>query len=307
MNWSPADPTSIIAPTAMRAHYVSLTDRLIHRLEEVAAPERLHLLFLDKSGRPVAWLVRALWSTLARVPGTACSDRRIPPMPTMSFANIDREQWWDVTGGSETGWIDVSRVPVEQVMQLRLAYLRSEPAPMLNPQDALEQPTWLDGKHIVVIDEVRASGDTLTIAGGLVQRAFPTNLVETAHWMAPEVRRGRESGVAQQIHNPVWYRSDTPAGRLVGDRQAPDHRGRHWRGRSAPLFLSTVPRERDRMGLRLRSEISAIGRAVAAGQLLSAPAATRDVDDAAERIETLYGYTDLRLFTQHRIEQGATP
>lgn len=303
MNWSPEDPSRIIAPTAMRSLYAHLTDKLIHEVEALSVDATPHLMFLDKSGRPVAWLVRALWDVYARVPGTVYTENVVPHMPSMSFANIDRVQWWDVTGASETGTINVMRVPAEQAMQLRVAYLRERPPPGIGPGACMGAPTWLDGKTIVVIDEVRASGDTLAIAGGLVQRAFPDNRVLTSHWMTPEVRRGKESGVAQQIRNPVWYRSDTSRGRLVGDRLASDHRGSHWRGKLAPLFMSTVPAQRDTMGIQLRHEVAELARDVAKGELLALPALTRESEDIATRIQTLYGFSDLRAFTAARIAQ----
>lgn len=292
----------ILESAARRSRYVTITDRLIHRLERVPDPGRSHILYLDKSGRPVAWLVRALWPLLARTPGTSYSGGHVPPMPTMSFANIDREQWWDVTGASETGMIDVGRVPVEQVAQLRMAYLRRRPD-RLDPARSWELPTWLDGRTILVVDEVRASGDTLTIAEGLVRRAFPQCDVQSVHWMAPPVQRDRRSGVAQQIENPVWYSSDIVEGRLVGNRMAPG-RGSNWRGRIAPLFLSTVPYQQDTRGLQLRREVGRLARDVAERRILVAPAPTRDLDDAVERIRAIYGYTDLQRFTADRLAQS---
>ncbi|MFT4189003.1 MAG: hypothetical protein QM621_10535 [Aeromicrobium sp.] len=85
---------AILTPAAMRSAYVTLTDKLIHRIEQHDSDDPLSLLFLDKSARPVAWFVRALWPVLARVPGTPFADGQVPPMPPMRFANIDREQWW---------------------------------------------------------------------------------------------------------------------------------------------------------------------------------------------------------------------
>lgn len=312
-NPGPASP--IMTPAAMRSLYVTLTDRLIHRVESAPDPTRVQLLFLDKSGRPVAWLLKALWPVLARVPETSFNERCVPPLPPLRFANIDREQWWDQTGASETGVINTGLVPTEQIAQLRALFTRHQPhsgeqpltrppSPGVETDDIFATPAYLDDAHIIVIDEVRASGDTLTIASGLVARAFPTSTIEAAHWIAPEVRRSASSGVAQQIHNPVWYRHDSAKGRLVGDRQAPDHRGSHWRGRLAPLFTSTVPATRDLTGLQLRREIDALASAVTSGQLLARPGANRPEGDVDERIACLYGYTDLRAFTAARAAQA---
>ena len=58
----------ILTPASLRADYVTLTDKIIHAVE---GRPGVHLFFLDKSARPVAWLMRALWPVLARQPGTA--------------------------------------------------------------------------------------------------------------------------------------------------------------------------------------------------------------------------------------------
>ena len=72
-----------------------LTDSLIADICQIAAEASVpvRLLFLDKSGRPVAWLVRALWPLLARHHGTGYGQGVVPRLPSCHFANIDREQW----------------------------------------------------------------------------------------------------------------------------------------------------------------------------------------------------------------------
>ena len=158
---------------------------------------------LDKSGRPVAWLVRALWPVLARTPGTDFADAVIPSMPAFRFVNIDREQWWSHTGGSEFGVIDVSKVPAESIAKLRRVFLPR--ADSLN--------AWLDDKRVLVVDEVKNTGDTLQIARGLFERAFPTADVRIAHWMDPG-NFTDPSGMRRTSDVPVWYRADTWQGRL---------------------------------------------------------------------------------------------
>ena len=64
------------------------------------------------------------------------------------------------------------------------------------------------------------TGDTLRIAVGLFRRAFPTADVRGEHWMVPGTAVDL-SGTRRTSEVPVWYRSDTWAGRLVGNRMDP--------------------------------------------------------------------------------------
>lgn len=295
-----APPYAILTPISLRSAYVTLTDALIVRMEELLThPDgrTLRVLYLDKSGRPVAWLVRALWPVLARVPGTAFSEHVVPPPPSAHFANIDREQWWDLTGASETGMVDVDRVPLAVVAGLRAAFAVRR----TTREEVWATPTFLDGSRILVVDEVSNTGDTLRIAGGLVARAFPDAVVTTAHWMTPGVVVDSRSGQRRTATVPVWYRSDTTGGRLIGNRYAPS-RGVGWRGAVGADFLSTVPVEPDLRGRLLRSEIERVSDDVARGRLLVRPAVARE--DAVERIRELSGYQDPREFTLRRLEQA---
>jgi len=296
----------VLDTVALRADYVHLTDKLIHLIcREIAATDRpVELVFLDKSGRPVAWLVRSLWQVLARSIGTPYGAGAVPPMPRIHFANIDREQWWDQTGASETGKVDTARVPQETISGLRGAFLVRRPAGTA-PGVVFEIPAYLDNRHLVVIDEVSNTGDTLLIACGLVARAFPTSTVRGAHWMTPGVVPDRRSGQRKTANVPVWYSSQTVAGRLVGDRQDPNHRGTHWRGRVGADFLSTVPPRPDQLGIQLRHEITQLGEDVTAGRLLVLPSLDRAMDDIGDRIREIYGYDNLKAFTQARLAQLA--
>ena len=203
---------SILEPASLRSRYATLTDALIYRLEGHDGWIPDYVVCLDKSGRPVAWLARALWPILARTPGTDFTQARVPPMPQFRFVNIDREQWWSYTGGSEFGVIDVSKVPEQAIAALRRVFL---------PQ-ADSVAAWLDGRRVLIVDEVKNTGDTLQIARGLFARAFPTADVRTTHWMDPGSTRDR-SGMRRTSEVPVWYRADIWQGRLVGNRLDPDN------------------------------------------------------------------------------------
>ena len=284
----------ILEPAGLRSRYVTLTDALIHRLEGNDGWVPHYVVCLDKSGRPVAWLVRALWPVLARTPGTDFADAVIPSMPAFRFVNIDREQWWSHTGGSEFGVIDVSKVPAESIAKLRRVFLPR--ADSLN--------AWLDDKRVLVVDEVKNTGDTLQIARGLFERAFPTADVRIAHWMDPG-NFTDPSGMRRTSDVPVWYRADTWQGRLVGNRLDSDNPRTTRRNVEASLFLSTRPVVPDQRGRRLRLEAAQLAADVAAGELLARPCSDRDNDDWDRRIEVLYGFTDPRAFTAARKEQDA--
>ena len=79
----------------LRERYVYNTERLIGR---IIAHETDEVVFLDKSARPVAWMVRSLWPLL----GIDEEGKHIP-VPEMRFVNIDREQWQSIVGRSESG------------------------------------------------------------------------------------------------------------------------------------------------------------------------------------------------------------
>lgn len=278
---------SLLEPVALRSRYVTLTDALIHRLEghDGWVPE--YVVCLDKSGRPVAWLVRALWRVLARSPGSDFAAGQVPSLPAFRFVNIDREQWWGYTSGSEFGVIDVSKVPDKAISALRRVFLPRSHSSI----------AWLDGRRVLVVDEGKNTGDTLHIARGLFARAFPTADVRTAHWMDPGSTRDR-SGMRRTSEVPVWYRADTWQGRLVGNRLDPDNPRTTERNQEASLFLSTRPARPDQRGRRLRQEVAQLAVDVADGHLLARPCADRD--DWDRRVEVLYGFTDAGTFTAAR-------
>lgn len=289
---------TVLTGVQRRSHYVTLTDRLISVLEGGSGWRPDEVVYLDKSGRPVAWLVRALWPVLAREPGTEYSAGVVPPRPGTRMVNIDREQWWELTGGTESGLVDVARVPQESVAALRAVFLRRQPRA---GEPVWEIPAWLDGVRILVVDEVSNSGDTLRIATGLISRAFPTSEVKGDHWMTPGTVTDRR-GFSRVQDVPVWYQSSTWTGRLVGNRLDARNPPATWRGERGAMFLSTRPRLPDASGRRLRSEAALLARDVSDGRLLAVPSGLRD--DAVERIRALYGYQDPREFTAARIAQA---
>jgi hypothetical protein len=289
---------SILDSAALRSHYVTLTDKLIAVIEGDDQWRPDDVVFLDKSGRPVGWLVKALWPVLARAAGTTYAEGVIPRLPCLRMVNIDREQWWGITGASETGLVDVGRVPRDTVAGLRSVFLDCRPAPL---EDPFLLASWLDGRRVLVVDEVSNTGDTLRIARGLFEAAFPDAQVRSEHWMTPGTVR-EKGGLTRAATVPVWYRSDTWEGRLVGNRLDPANPATTWRNERGRQFLSTRPRVPDQRGIQLRAEIAMVATDVASGRLLATPATQRD--DWADRIRSLYGFEDPAEFTAARHSQN---
>ncbi|MEX2209368.1 MAG: hypothetical protein WD603_02545 [Patescibacteria group bacterium] len=210
--------------------------------------------YLDKSGRPVSWLVRKLWGQLA-TPGP---DGTVPPPPESRFFNIDRIDWLRRVGvpeheiegagpeGFEMGRIAENPSAVRELVgRFRLPFVegrRSEEGPDGQQRTVtLNESNWLDEvwkmplkpvrrtdgtegppRHIVAIDEMKSSGATLHIARELLATALPEVSVSGTHWSTPKKKSigiDKETGEIQTTEEtaPPWYRRDLEAGRGVGD------------------------------------------------------------------------------------------
>src|SRR5579872_950247 len=167
------------------SEYVRNTDGIIGKLDgsiplkddkgEILGPPT-SVIYLDKSARPVQWMVSALWPILAKKEGG-----NIAPKPQQYFLNIDKDMWL-VDMGFNPGEIqDASSKPInlnnieniqDHINRIRAIYSK-EPLEEENVGDAFNYPTRLDGQHVLVIDEVKSSGKTLEIAQMLLSRAIP--------------------------------------------------------------------------------------------------------------------------------------
>ena len=294
-------PYEILNTAEDRLHYLRLTDNLIREMVE---DETEVAVFLDKSARPVAWMVHALWNQLApfKPDGTQYEE------PEIKFLNIDREQWGDTVGRSEDSMVNVSAIPEEQINELRQV-LSSESTDKLQ-EDTRPDPekSYLTGKKVMVIDEVRVSGDTLHIADRILRRAFPeaAEIVPVA-WMEGQARIDPQSGQRRNVNNPIWYSKTKVAGRGVNDRSEARALKQHSRrsiiGR---YWLSTTFETPDEEGMQLRREISQMARDLKQHRLLYQPAPgwKRDIDSLGERIERINGmsvgeYKELRRVSKN--------
>lgn len=187
-----------VSSEAFRVKYIELTKKMVDRILGSGIND---VIFLDKSARPVSWLVREFWDLFANG----------APMPDFKYVNIDKGAWNFTVGTNEevtedsnvSSVIDVRRAPVA-ILKLRGIF---------SDKDG---KSCFDGKNILVVDEVRSSGDTLEIARQFFKYAFPRATVDSTYWMRPGTIVGKD-GVKRNKESPIWYISDSPDGRGVGD------------------------------------------------------------------------------------------
>lgn len=307
----------------LQTEYVELTDELIRQMTEgvsvvdrgtgervVRKPD--YVIWLDKSARPVEWLTRELWDTLAADPETGA----IPDMPQSRFVNIDREQWVNTVDPSGTGKMEIDLVDQSVVRSLRSIFVEPKHKEVLD--DTIDAaPASLDGKTVLIVDEVRSTGRTLDIARKFFERAFPTTSVATTHWMKGTVTVGdRRSGQAQgNADLPIWYKEDSAFGRGVGNRDERLSRlSPSSTQRLGAWFLSTAlpkqegesqdegkkPQVADPASIQLRSELHQLAKDVSEGKILIVPSMMREADDFERRVESLNHGQSLQDFIQKK-------
>ncbi len=254
----------ILDESETRYNYVKNTERLI---ANVISDKDDYVVFLDKSARPVAWLMKSLWPIL----GVDDKGEHVP-MPAIKFANIDREQWQLIMGRSadkDSGG-GISAVPQSNIDDLHDTFTSAQIIPGVKP---------IDRARVRIVDEVMASGDTIRMAMGLFQRALPDADITSSYWMVPETKRTGRGGAVVNADLPVWYREDRVDGRLVGNRsskaseKSPSSAQRH-----GALFLSTRFNSVDQKGVQLKHEMQQLAEEVQNGAIPVVPHAERDID-----------------------------
>lgn len=268
----------------MRVEYLRLTDELVAKLVE---QETDVAIFLDKSARPVAWLVKELWSILAPL-NPKTGEQFI--LPKIKFLNIDREQWGAILGRSEDkeGGISVDRMPPERLEELRQIY-----APVKGVGKETDR-SLLTGKRVMVVDELRQSGDTLEMAEKILRKAFPDAAeIRGNYWMPGRVIADPRSGARVGKGGPIWYSDTEVTGRLVGNRDTTkslasnstrQQMGRYW--------LSTPFRTPDLKGRQLKEEVKWLADDLYNHRLIYMPSLAWDANDTEsidQRIQRING------------------
>ncbi len=243
----------LLVDPIQRVQYVQLTSALVDQAIAAGVDD---IVFLDKSARPISWFVRELWDLLIL-------GHEEPSPPWHRFINLDRQMWRDQTGGAEEG-SGVGVALDTDALRQDAADLREAFRVRLDRPE--RQETFFTGRTVMVVDEVRVSGDTLTIARSFLEAAFPdAGEILTAHWMTPRVTTGR-GGVRYNSNLPIWYSDQTSHGRGVGDRDIHvSARSAHARTRAGKRFFSTRPDKDDQRSADLRNDIRLISSAIRTG------------------------------------------
>lgn len=211
-------------------HYVRDTALLISKIDgrlSESAPYD-HVIYLDKSARPVSWLVNMFWNSFALQDETGKPIRR----PKHSYINIDRAPWFRNVGinvdndgrQKDNGELATYRDFANNIQHLSPRHLAEIRALYIDGGIEEESADWvwkhptiLDAKRILIVDEVSRTGSTLDIAKHLFRLAIPdAKEINGAYFWYPSepaIKMGEEFTLTSL---PVWYDPSTLTGRGIG-------------------------------------------------------------------------------------------
>ena len=278
---------------ALKTEYIRLTDNLVHQITngvesiDSETGERTrqpvdYVVWLDKSARPLSWMIRELWPLLASNENGVAA-----PEPKHRFVNIDRNQWTSTIDPEGIGTSRVDEIDPSIIRSLRSVFL-SNPKDRQNGITAAidTAPTQFDGKTVLIVDEVRSTGRTLSYAEKFFERAFPQARVATTYWMGNVFAKNNATGNADL---PVWYSDKTEEGRGVGNRNIDrSHLSASETQRLGAWFLSVAPDKPDLKSQQLRREIHQLAIDASKGRILVEPSRERDdYEDRALRFNNV--------------------
>lgn len=320
----------------VREQYLRETDELIGRLDgsitelgrgdirderlaedEPRIPETV--IYLDKSARPVAWLVDTLWEQFAKEDAQKPNDE---------YLNIDRANWFTYLGhtiedaearlGRED--FDIEKVNPERIAAIRAYFTEGELDEDTWREEVWNLPTRLDKQHVMIVDEVMNQGGTLHIAVELLRRAIPEATFDgTYFWHAGRlsidgIKADRQS--QQMTTAPLWYDKMNPMGRGVGDISQAFYEREYkrdpnqytFRNKLASFALSaphhdpeTFELQDDPLAKKIKQDFAFMSYAVADGRAVRVPSADRDFDEYKDILakQGIVG-EDLRTFGRNR-------
>jgi hypothetical protein len=296
----------------------------VEEVDDLSRPDVV--VWLDKSARPVSWMVREFWDQLA-----AKDDVGNPVHPPRSiFLNIDREPWLYRTGISSDeidadreDQFDINKIgrESESAKQIlgRIRGLFVEPARTETTDDGREEVIRLtpenfdeevwrmpikkrkdesDHAHMMIIDEVKSSGATARISQELLSAALPEIKVTIGYWQ--NKRSAKHIPSLGRGWVPIWYSSEELTGRGIGgvDEARYKKSSVNWIHKLGSIVLSTPKivdkatgqKVDDRKSGQLRNEIKLLGRQLRSHEVLYVPHRSRG-GDFVKRIEEVNDIT----------------
>lgn len=213
-------------------HYVQDTALLISEIDGSLSGGKKeavdYVVYLDKSARPVSWLVNMFWSEFAVKDESGKTVKR----PEHTYINIDRSPWFRKVGikvsddgrQKENGELATYRDFINNIGNLTDRHLAEVRALFIKngieEEDVryiMDSPTILDGKRVLIVDEVSRTGSTLSIAAHIFKLAFPKAIeIKSSyfwHPTEPPLKVGQENVLTSL---PVWYDPNTLTGRGIG-------------------------------------------------------------------------------------------
>ena len=277
------------------------------------------VIWLDKSARPVSWLTDAFWEQFADPNAKK---------PESEFLNIDRVNWFVHTGHDESiaKWrlgpkdFDITKVDRARIDGLRAFFVEGELSEDNWREEVWNMPTRLDGKSVLIVDEVMNRGGTLAIAAQVIKEAIPEARVSATYfWHTGRYSVGKTSAEAidQQMESvPVWYDNHSKMGRGISEISLAYWRKKYeqeptqanLKNRLADFALSAPHHDPETFELKgdaradmLKQDIAYLTYAVANGEVIRRPSRYRDLDEGVAIYEAQgLSVDDMKTFNHSR-------
>lgn len=183
--------TDIVSQEELLEKYIRLLNPLVEKLAgNQEQPGFDEVVFLDKSARPLYWMLKKMWPHMAPQSIDEHGQTLTAPMPKVKFANIDR-LFWRKNPDQEIEEGGARRITDDDVSGLRAIFNHKE--------------NTLDGKRVLIVDEQSESGDTLRVAEKLFKQAFPDADIDGFSWIRHRytIEKGQKKYEVREI--PMWY------------------------------------------------------------------------------------------------------